>query len=1122
MTDLFSSININSSFQRSARIDNKISKEFLDNFVFHDTSKKVLNQISSSLLNSNQSGFTLTGPYGTGKSSLALFLKALISKETSIKKHAEKIANLNNKHLFSKVFLNKKKWFTLNVIGSRADAAESIAEQIDETIHHSWISKGIPPSLKTKTKRTVAGVIKSLNNLIKELNKKDYGLIFIVDEMGKFLDYSSGVGSDLNLFQEIAENFSNARLNKEGEPIFIGILHQPFEEYASNLGRSVQEDWQKIQGRFEDIPFSINSEETAHLIEKAIKQKKINNDFNKLANNIIKTINGKVNKSYANTLAKCNPIHPLVTLLLNPISRQRFGQNERSIFSFLNSGEPNGFLYFLQNQTNKNEIYTLDKLFDYLQVNLEPSILVSNIGQAWSEASVSIRRAESLDDQDVIKITKCISLIDLFGKNISLFPSKEILLNCLELSQNKLNKILKDLENKKIIVFRKFKNAYALFSGSDIDLDEVTELNKSKIKDDYDIILSELPQLQPIVAKKHFHRTGTQRIYQRFCLVLTNVKKTVEEIVKLDISTASAGAFIFLCRTKEDSQKDFEDKLVELSQIKFPKPVIIGTSKNFNEFFSYALEIAALKRVRQTVSGIEGDSIAKKELKGRLTAYQNMLFNSLYLNFENAGWIFNKEKIKEQNLSSIASYVSDKVFNLTPIIHNELIVRDRISSMSMSGSVNLLKLIFNNSNHKNLGMEGHPSEFGIYISLIKSNNLHIKNGDEYEFSFKKTKNNSIKIIYEEFLKLIKNSKEAINISEIYAHFVKQPYGIKLGLLPILLGLFFKANDSSCALYTIDEQGKESLVTDFDQKIAEKLYHLPETLKIMYVKIEGEKQVILDEFKTYVEKSLLKNKIIENPTPLNVLKPIVVKTYQLPTYAQKTRNFIDKRVLVLRDELLSTHNPYELLYVKLPQICGTEDPKKLIKEFDKIYSELDEVYNQLIDEFKNKIINVFQSDKNISDIDFETIKSWAKKIGSRDPFSAKINDLSETQWLEQVISFAAAKPANEWNDIEYKKAGLAIEEMVRHFIMSYRLYTLRENHSETKIIDIAIFDGKNPERSSKFYNFKNTKNQSVDKVSQEVLKLLEGQNLSESEKGEVVLKVLRKIMKFSNEKDEKLA
>ena len=119
MTDLFSSVNINTSFQRSARIDNKISKDFLDNFVFHDTSKKVLNQISSSLLNSNQSGFTLTGPYGTGKSSLALFLKALIAKDNSIKKQAEKIANFNNKHLFSRVFLNKKNGLLLMLLDQK-------------------------------------------------------------------------------------------------------------------------------------------------------------------------------------------------------------------------------------------------------------------------------------------------------------------------------------------------------------------------------------------------------------------------------------------------------------------------------------------------------------------------------------------------------------------------------------------------------------------------------------------------------------------------------------------------------------------------------------------------------------------------------------------------------------------------------------------------------------------------------------------------------------------------------------------------------------------------------------------------------------------------------------------
>ena len=329
-------------------------------------------------------------------------------------------------------------------------------------------------------------------------------------------------------------------------------------------------------------------------------------------------------------------------------------------------------------------------------------------------------------------------------------------------------------------------------------------------------------------------------------------------------------------------------------------------------------------------------------------------------------------------------------------------------------------------------------------------------------------------------------------------------------------------EGSFALYNTDELGKEFLITEFDKRICERFISTPETLKIMFVKIEGEKQTILDKFKTYVEEKFLNNKKIENPTPLNVLKPIVVRAYNLPAYSRKTRTFKDKRTFVLRDELLSTKNPFELLYKKIPEICQVKDMNGLVNEFDNIYSELDEVYSKMLNNFKNIIVNVFKSDPNIADANFEVIKSWAKKIGNKDPFSAKINDLSDEKWLEQIISFAAAKPAIEWNDSDYEEAILKIEEMVRHFIMSYRLYTLREKHSDTKIIDIAIFDGSSPERSSKFYKFENNKNNSVDKISNEILKILEDQNLSETEKGEVVLKVLRRIMNFKNLENEKLA
>ena len=83
-------------------------------------------------------------------------------------------------------------------------------------------------------------------------------------------------------------------------------MHQPFEEYANSLGRTIQEEWAKIQGRYEDIPFSINFEETVHLIAKAIYQKN-NKDFINLSNKISKlTNNGKVNKSLAEALSNWN------------------------------------------------------------------------------------------------------------------------------------------------------------------------------------------------------------------------------------------------------------------------------------------------------------------------------------------------------------------------------------------------------------------------------------------------------------------------------------------------------------------------------------------------------------------------------------------------------------------------------------------------------------------------------------------------------------------------------------------------------------------------------------------------------------------------------------------------
>ena len=206
---------------------------------------------------------------------------------------------------------------------------------------------------------------------------------------------------------------------------------------------------------------------------------------------------------------------------------------------------------------------------------------------------------------------------------------------------------------------------------------------------------------------------------------MSNVKKTVEDIIQLDISNVSAGAFVFMCKSTEDTKKEFEEKLNELSKIKFPKAIIIGSSETYLEFFNYALEIASLKRVKTSVTAIEGDAVAKKELAAKLTSCQNLLFNSLYINFEKADWKFNNKKINTKNLSSIASDVSDQVYNLTPKVQNELIVRDKQSSMAVAGTYNLINRILNNSHEKSSNV-WIPAEFEfIYQSLKQTNYIKI-------------------------------------------------------------------------------------------------------------------------------------------------------------------------------------------------------------------------------------------------------------------------------------------------------------------------------------------------------------------------------------------------------------
>src|SRR5665811_193555 len=78
-------ISISKGFKRSVNLlEDQTDKAVLKGFICPASSEHVLKSMVQHIEESGQSSFTWTGPYGSGKSSLAVFMSALISGQDDL------------------------------------------------------------------------------------------------------------------------------------------------------------------------------------------------------------------------------------------------------------------------------------------------------------------------------------------------------------------------------------------------------------------------------------------------------------------------------------------------------------------------------------------------------------------------------------------------------------------------------------------------------------------------------------------------------------------------------------------------------------------------------------------------------------------------------------------------------------------------------------------------------------------------------------------------------------------------------------------------------------------------------------------------------------------------------
>ena len=879
-------------------------------------------------------------------------------------------------------------------------------------------------------------ILNKLSEVAKRTPHTSGGLVVLIDEMGKFLEGAAHDGTDIFFFQELAE----LAVRSSGRLIVIGILHQAFEEYGHRLSREMRDEWAKIQGRFVDLAISSTPEEQLDLVSRAIENDHHPNVPSKCATKVAALMRLSVT---ADLLEACWPLHPIVACLLGPISRRRFGQNQRSIFAFLNSAEPEGFQDFLRTASD-TDLYTPELLWNYLRFNLEPSIMASPDGHRWALAVEAIERLEATGAGSLhLRLLKTIGLVNLFKERTGLAPSFELLNVALpEHSSKEIGRGLNDLLQLSLIIYRRYANAYSIFEGSDFDIEQAVEEAYESIATLDHARLTTLADFQPIIAKRHYHETGTLRWYDITIVPLGELLETVASYVPKD---GSAGAFFLALPIEGESPQQAEWMAYEAAESNDRYDLVIGVAdRSAWGVSTLAKELLALEHVRDQTPALQGDRVARIEVDSRIIELQGRIEAELSQVFSGARWHrqgYPVVQLDHAQLNSLASDLASERFYLAPYLHNELLNRTKPSSNAVAARNVLLHRMVLNEGQERLGIDGFPAEGSLFTSLIEGTGLYASSDDGWRFVRPPAQSKgSLAPMWHATREFVRShSDRSVAMAEIYGVWREPPFGIKNGLLPVLAASFMLSNRQDLAFYR--EGMFQARITDLDMDF---LTRDPNDVQVRWMDLSGASRQLLSDLADVVREIDTGNRLVDLQ-PIDVARGLVAIHDELPAWTGRTRQ-LSANARLVRQLLKHAKDPNKLLFDDLPQVLS--DPVEPGREADlqlvaarmrEGLHELRDSYPTMLRRLKDTLLAELQV-PNTSRRSLDELCARAKNIQElgadlrQEAFVVRIARFQGTEAdIESLASLALNKPPNAWTDHDVDHASVVLASMAQEFV-----------------------------------------------------------------------------------------
>lgn len=964
------------------------------NYIVTKNAVEIFNNIFNHS-NENQNSFTIIGNYGTGKSTFLWAAEKNLNKKTSF---------------FDATFSVDKKYHFLKFIGENNSITSVFAKQlgIDNYRHDDIIQK--------------------LEENRKSFKTKNSEFVIIVDEFGKFLEYINKTGNseDLYLIQLIAEWANDSDKNVK----FILTLHQDFSAYSSNLSLVEQNEWNKVKGRFKELLFNEPIEQLIYFACQSLDKYAISSDCTKRFEQLkffVKTT--QLFSFKEDNFEELNEnIYPLDWLSLNVLVSgiQKYGQNERSLFSFFNDTN-------LSNDT----FYTVDHVFDYLVKNLSSEInsLRNPHRLQWQITFRALDRAELIfsDIEDyrlAEKLIKTISLLNLFSRPDTLLDKdllKEYFHITLGVRSQRVITILDQLTHAGIIRFYRHSRKINFLEGTDLDIEQELVNVSKEINADFNLEeeVKKIISLPVIPVKRYSYEKGSPRYFE--FKILSNLNEST-------VASDALDGYINLI---------FDEKITGAKVKAHSKIIDSNLYVVFKQNSSIKNAVFNIHKLEFIKAKRKDDKTALLLIDKEVAFYKKQINQFILVdlfNVQNANdWYIHGKKCNISNsleLNQKLSEICSVIYLSEPEFKNELVNKEFISTPIVTARKRLLKALLYDSSKKDLGfdIEKFPPEKAIYLSLFKLEKIHRFNEDlgYYELGAPTRTLENGKLNFgnlwnasEEFLSSSVTSRR--NLSELFDILNKSPFKLKKGFLELWILSFLIIRKEDYSLF----HEQNGFIPYLDEDILELIFKNPHHYSIKCYRIEGIKLNLLESYKELTNSNTIEGSA---KTSFLTIYGNFLRFYNsLNDYAKKTKS-LSAKAIAFRDAIFQAKDPEDALFNLFPQVLGFNqidfenneiEFTTFIEHIQDAIREIRSSYDQLLDRIEEQIISSLECENK----EFNTYKpEIVVRLSSIKPeLLAKDNGVfyrrlvspidDRESWLKSIADIALGKPINNMIDAE---------------------------------------------------------------------------------------------------------